>query len=119
MKKLNLTRKGESNSFGMPLESYQEAYIKKRLYELQEKCPANSKVDLKLEKRKSCIKGTLRVQNFSDHFFSYKVASEPIQTFLLLEEDIEAQLLEWKRVRFSNSLHRQLSKKYQRFERTA
>lgn len=112
MKKLNLKNREnqKTNCFGMPLATNQELFLKRRLDELKEKCPSYAKLELKFEKRKSCIKGQLTVNSFSEKFISTKVASESIQTFLLLEEDIESQLLEWKRNRFSKSLFNNLSK---------
>ena len=112
MKKLNLKIKKnqKTHSFGMSLAPSLELYIKRRLDELREKCPSTANLKLNLEKRKSCIEGSLKVNSFSKNFFSEKVANNPLQTYLLLEEDIEAQLLEWKRNRFSNFLFNQLTK---------
>ena len=111
MNKLNLKRKEKqkTNLFGMSLTPEQELFIKRRLEELREKCPSTANLNLKLEQRKSCIIGTLKVNSFSENFFSSKVASEPVQVFILLQEDIEAQLLDWKRNRFSNSLFSKIS----------
>lgn len=112
MKKLNLKgqKNQKANLFGMSLSPNQELFLKRRLDELREKCPSTANLKLNLEKRESCIKGTLKINSFSENFFSEKVASEPVQTYLLLEEDIDTQLLEWKRYRFSNSLFDQLTK---------
>lgn len=110
MKKLNLKRqeKEKSNFFGMSLPSRKEAFLKRRLEDLAERCPSSSNLNLKLEQKESCIKGTLIINSFSEKFYSTKVATDPIQTYFLLQEDIEAQLLEWKRKRFSDSLFKQL-----------
>ena len=111
MNELNLKRKEnqKTNSFGIILPENQRRFLQRRLEELQEKCPSNSSIKLKFEQRTSCIKGTLRVNGFSETFHSMKVGTDPIQTFFLLKEDIEAQLLDWKRNRFSRSLYNYLS----------
>ncbi len=121
MKKLNLKsqKNQRTNSFGMSLDPNQELFLKRRLEELTEKCPSTSNLKLNLEKRESCIKGSLKINSFSENFFSEKVASGPLQTYLLLEEDIETQLLEWKRNRFSQSLFNQLSTKVKPVENCA
>jgi hypothetical protein len=111
MNELNLKTNGnqKTNSFGIVLTETQRRFLQRRLEELQEKCPSNSTLKLNFEQRTSCVKGTLRVNGYSANFNSMKVATDPIQTFFLLKEDIEAQLLEWKRNRFSNSLYQYLS----------
>lgn len=112
MKELNLKsqKNQKTNPFGMYLIPNQEHFLRRRLDELKEKCPSASHLELTFEKRKSCIKGTLKINSMSTRFFSTKAATDPIQTYFLLEEDIESQLLEWKRNRFSHSLFRQFTK---------
>lgn len=121
MKKLNLKgqKNQKTNPFGMSLNPNQELFLKRRLEELAEKSPSTAKLKLNLEKRESCIKGNLKISSFSENFFSEKIASDPLQTYLLLEEDIESQLLEWKRNRFSNSLFNQLSTRVKPVENCA
>lgn len=109
MRQLNLKKKKmKNNSFGISLHPNQELFINRHLKELSEKAPPNSKIDLKLEKRKSCIKGFLTVNSLSASFCSMKVNIEPIHTFLELFDDVEAEILDWKRNQFSDSLYNQL-----------
>ncbi len=96
--------------YGVALAPEQEQFIEKQIEAISEKAPSNAAITLHFEKRKSCFKGTLKIDNLSQSFCSSKAAIEPIQTFLLLQEDIEHQLLNWKRQRFSDDLYKQLSK---------
>lgn len=89
---------------GMKLDSDQERILKRKLSLLADQAPANSTIHLRLEKRKSCIKGTLTIRSFTEFFGATKVTSDPLQTFQLLNEEIESQLLEWKRYRFNSSI---------------
>lgn len=113
MNKLNLNRKDEkkSNFFGMSLPPETLLFLKRRIEDLAKRCPSSANISLNFEKRKSCIKGTLRVNRFSENFISSKVSPDPIQTYLLMQEDIEAQLLDWKRNRFSKSLFNSINSK--------
>ena len=89
---------------GLKLTTDQERIIKIKLEQLADRAPFTSAIYLKLEKRKSCIKGHLKIQSFSENFTSSHVASDPIQTFLQLVDDIDGQLLDWKRCRFKAHL---------------
>lgn len=106
MNKLNLKSKEnqKTNQFGILLTQKEEEFIKNRLELLKDICPSTSKLELIFKKKKTGIKGELKVSSYTDNFISNKKASSPTQTFLLLLEDIEEQLLDWKRKRFSQSL---------------
>lgn len=96
------------NFFGIEIKQAQYQRIKLKLDLLKEKCPANSKITLNFKQKDSGYIGYLTVKSYTETFESQKISHNPYQTFLLLEEDIDQQLLEWKRVRFSKNLAQSL-----------
>ena len=97
--------------FSIELNQTQYQKIKKKVDLLKEKCPSQCSFKLEFEKRSSCYVGEITINSFSENFYSKKVAHNPYQTYLMLEEDIEQQLLEWKRRRFSANLEKSFNKK--------
>lgn len=88
----------------MALTEKQTEYLNSQISELSERAPSDSTIQLFFEKRKGCIKGVLEINAQHRRFSSSKAAPDPLQTFMLLIEDIDDQLLKWKRHRFSESL---------------
>lgn len=88
--------------FGVPLGPEQERVLKTKLERLAERAPSDSSITLRFEKRKSCVKGRLTISSAAKEFHALKAAPEPIQTYLLLEADIDSQLALWKSARFRN-----------------
>ena len=86
---------------GFELYKRQRLKIKRKLEDLHEKCPANSTIKLVLEKRRSCFVGKLTIKSVTKNFCSKMISHSPSQTYLLLEEDIEKMLNEWKLTRFA------------------
>lgn len=106
MKRLNLKDVASVKTFpyGIPLTEKQEAFVNRAIEELAGKAPSNAALNLNFENRKGCVKGSLEISNLHKSFSSNKAAVDPIQTLLLLIDDIETKLLEWKRERFSDAL---------------
>ncbi len=83
--------------------------IEARLESLYEKSPANSLIRLKIEPRKSSYLVELKINSYNNVFNSKKASHELFQAFLLAKEDIEIQLLDWKRKRFSQELEKSIT----------
>lgn len=92
--------------FGIELNQNQYQNIKKGVDQLKEKCPSHCSFKLEFEKRSSCYIGKINIKSLSENFYSKKIAHNPYQAYLMLEEDIEQQLLNWKRRRFSSKLEK-------------
>ncbi|MBD65924.1 MAG: hypothetical protein CME62_12000 [Halobacteriovoraceae bacterium] len=105
---LNLIEKDNDLPFGISLSHSQQSFITHQLNQLQERSPAHSKIKLFFTKRESCVKGTLVVKSYGKTFASIKAGTEPIQAYMLMQEDIDRQILEWKRTRFSDSVFKQI-----------
>lgn len=86
---------------GIKLKQEQYRNLKKRVDLLKEKCPAQCSFNLKFQKRNSCFIGELIIKSFSENFYAKKIAHDPYQAYLMLEQDIEQQLMEWKKRRFN------------------
>lgn len=99
--------------FGISMEPTIYLTIKRRLEELLERAPAHCSLSLTFEKRASSIRGRLALQSLNEKFISTKVAHDPFQAFLLIEEDIDRQILSWKRKRFSEKLLNSIERKKQ------
>lgn len=95
--------------FGIELDQAQYQKIKEKIEILKDKCPAQCSFDLRFEKRKSCYVGELSIRSLSGNFYAKRIAYNPYQTYLMLEEAIEFQLLDWRRKRFSANLEQSLS----------
>ncbi|GAB4013976.1 MAG: hypothetical protein Fur0010_11330 [Bdellovibrio sp.] len=89
--------------FGISLEREVYLKIKKRLEELEEKSPANSSIHLEFDRRAENIKGRLTIRSLYKTFKSEKIAFDPMIAFMLMIDDIEKQLLQWKKRRFTQS----------------
>lgn len=89
--------------YGIILEKEVVEKIKKRLEELEEKAPSNSAIHLEFDRRAENIKGRLTIRSLHKTFKSEKIAFDPMIAFLLMIEDIEKQLLQWKKRRFTQS----------------
>ena len=87
----------------MSLSEYQQ--IKKKLNLLEDRCPSQCSIKLSFERSKSSIVGVLSIRSISESFYSKKKGYSPCQCYELLEKDIDQQLLEWKRRRFSSSVN--------------
>lgn len=111
MKELNLKRKVkfDSDTYGIPLTKKQSFFVRQNLENLKELSPSTSRLTLNFERDGGSYRGFLTIKSFEVSFFSSKRGSDPIATMLLLKDDIEAQLLEWKRTRFSQSLFKTIS----------
>ena len=111
MSRLNLISKQDKKKeyFGINLPPEQKLFINRHLDNLKELCPSSAKLQLSFETKNGQIKGKLKINSFSENFYSNKIATTPLEAFILLKEDIEAQLLDWKRKRFSTSLFNQFS----------
>lgn len=101
------------STFGTQLDANVNQRIKEKLELLREKCPSQCALTLIFDKREENYVGRLEVKSFSECFSSKKIAYDPYITYLLLEEDIESQLLEWKRKRFSKKLEDSLKRSTQ------
>lgn len=93
---------------GLPNSGPECLGIRRRLELLKNKCPPDAKINLEFEKRKSSVVGKLMITAPPLRYCSKKVAHNSHQTYLLLEEDIEEQLLKWRRYQFSQNLARSL-----------
>ncbi len=98
-----------TGDFGIKMDITQETKIQQKLERLREKCPPHSSIQLQFEKRRSSVVGVLTIKTLSREFKSRKIGNIPILVFTLLEDDINNQLLDWKRTRFSASLEYKLS----------
>ncbi|WP_412463269.1 hypothetical protein [Halobacteriovorax sp. RT-2-6] len=106
LKKTNLCdfSKPLFSDFGIELTYKQHQKIKARLDRLMDRCPNHGHYQLEFKKHESNYIAQLSIKSYSKNFYAKKVAHTPYQAFLLLEEEIDEQLLKWKRERFSNSL---------------
>ena len=95
--------------FGITLSPKQYQNIKRKLEILEKKCPANSKLDLSFEKREESYIARITINAFSESFHSKRIAHSPYQAYLLIEKDIEDQILDWKRRRFSAQLEKTIN----------
>ena len=113
MKELNLKKKVKLTTtfYGIPLTLEQTRNTEKILERLQDLSPSSSKIELKFKEHSQKIKGILTVKSYGTSFTSTKTAEDPESTLLLLKNDIEDQLLDWKRKRFSQSLFEKVSPK--------
>ncbi len=97
---------------GFQLSSSEEMFIKKELELLKDQVPTGSFIKLKLDKTDQVLKGTLSIKNFTFHFHTNQKASNISKLIKLLRNQINEQILDWKRTRFSNSLLKHLSGNY-------
>ncbi|MEH0862391.1 MULTISPECIES: hypothetical protein [unclassified Halobacteriovorax] len=95
--------------FGIELNQNQYQKIKQKLDRLMDRCPVSSSYKLDFKKHQTNYIGQLTIQSYGKKFYAKKVAHTPYLTFKLLEDEIDDQLLKWKRERFSNSLAQNLS----------
>ena len=89
--------------FGIPLAPAISRQIKRRLEALADRAPAMANLSLRFEQRQSRVKGFLTIDNFEKSFRAVKASHDPLQTYLLLEEDIDRQLEQWKKARFKKN----------------
>lgn len=104
LKKRDLASSNENqvNYFGIQLKLSEYQEIKKKLNLLKERCPSQCSINLSFQKMESSYVGVLSIRSISERFYSKKIGHGSYQSYLLLEEDIDHQLLEWKRKRFSS-----------------
>ena len=96
----------QKNYFGIPMKDSEYQQIQKKLNLLEERCPSQCFIKLNFERRESSVVGIISIRSISENFYSKKVSHSPYQTYGLLEEDIDQQLLEWKRRRFNSSVEK-------------
>lgn len=113
MKRLNLKRKGKlkTESYGIELSKSQKNFIEQTLERLRDLSPSSSKLTLNFDKKESGLRGFLTIKSFEISFFSTSSGSDPVDIIMKLKEDLETQLLDWKRTRFSKSLYNRLTPK--------
>lgn len=107
---LAISNENQVNHFGIPMNQPEYQQIKKRLSLLKDRCPLQCSIKLSFERRKSSVIGVLSIRSISENFYSRKVGHAPCQSYELLEEDIDQQLLEWKRRRFSSSVEKTINR---------
>lgn len=97
------------NYCGIKIDQKVAQQMQRRLDTLSEKCPYPCDINLVFEKRESCFIGKLEIKAAALKICSRKISHIPYQVFSLLVDDIENQLLDWKRQRFSNELEMSLN----------
>lgn len=97
------------NYFGIELNVNQYQRLKKKLDKLNSQLGKNAKTKLHFKRFNSVIKGVINIRTPKKTFIANKTAITPYQTYLLLEEDIMKQLLNWKRDEFSQNLYKNIS----------
>ncbi|MAZ47408.1 MAG: hypothetical protein CME65_02525 [Halobacteriovoraceae bacterium] len=113
MRRLNLKRKGKLKTefYGIELSKDQKNFVEQTLERIRDLSPSSSKLTLNFDDNGSELSGFLAIKCFEISFFSSKSGSGPIDIMMKLKDDLETQLLDWKRTRFSSSLYNQLTPK--------
>lgn len=106
---LAISHEPRVESFGISMKQSEYQEIIKNFNRLEERCPSQSFIKLHFEEQDSTVAGTLSVRSFSESFYSEMVGHNPYHCYKLLEEDIDQQLLEWKRRRFRSSIKKDFS----------
>jgi len=104
-----ISKNQEEKHFGISMKQLEHQKIKKRLSQLEDRCPSQCSIKLSFEKRRSSIVGKLSISSIPENFHSRKVGHSPYQIYDLLEGDIDQQLRQWKRRRFSSSLEKTIN----------
>lgn len=107
---LAISNDHQENHFGISMKQSEYQQIKKKLNFLEDRCPSQCSIKLSFERRKSSVVGVLSIRSISESFYSRKARHSPYQSYALLEEDIDQQLLEWKRRRFSSSVEKTINR---------
>ncbi len=101
---LPISNEDEVSKFGIIMTDNEYQKIKKKLEHLRQRAPYKCSINLNFEKADSAYVGSLCIRSFSQTFQSEQVGLTPYQTYLLIEEEIDLQLLNWKRKRFNSSI---------------
>jgi hypothetical protein len=107
---LAISNEDQVTYFGIPMSLSEYQKIRRKLNLLEDRCPSQCSIKLSFEKRKSSYVGVLSIRSISENFYSRKIGHSPYQSYILLEEDIDQQLLEWKRRRFSSSVGKTINR---------
>lgn len=98
--------KNSSLDFGVPISKTAKTKITKKLEALKERLPMNSSIDLSFNHQDQKLRGYLKIRTLTHTFSSIQNGSSPISTFEQLENEINKQILNWKKSRFKNELLR-------------
>ena len=107
---LAISNEDQETYFGIPMSLSKYQKIRKKLNLLEDRCPSECSLNLSFERKESSYVGVLSIRSFSENFYSRKIGHCPYQSYTLLEEDIDQQLLEWKRRRFSTSVEKTINR---------
>ncbi len=107
LRQVNLTNLNETQEyhFGIPICEFEYQQIKKKLDLLKERCPSQCSLNLSFKGNDSSYEGEISVKTASEHFYSRKRNSNLYSCYMLLEEEIDQQLLKWKRSRFNTLIN--------------
>ena len=113
MKELNLKKKVKPtpHRYGIKLSQYQKVKVEILLERIRDLSPSSSITTLRYDRNGEDLKGCLTVKSFGIKFQSQKTGQDPVEIMMLLKDDVEDQLLDWKRNRFSHSLFQKISAK--------
>ncbi len=87
---------------GVKLIPDHHSKIKYRLESLEARAPAVSTIHLKFTSEEDEIKGELKICGMGKHFQSTTKGENPWEIYKILEQEIDKQLMEWKKSRFLN-----------------
>jgi hypothetical protein len=107
---LAISNEHQVNHFGISMQQSEYQQIKNKLSLLEDRCPSQCSIKLSFERHKSLVVGVLSIRSISESFYSRKAGHSPYQSYALLEKDIDQQLLEWKRRRFSSSVDKTINR---------
>lgn len=85
---------------GMKLIPEQNSRIKARLESLEQRAPAISSINLKFTNEETQIFGELTISGAGRKFYSKTKGQNPLEVYKSLEQDVDKQLMQWKKTRF-------------------
>ncbi len=94
-----------SLDFGVPMPKKARVTLSRKLEILREKLPINSSIDLLFFHEGSKLRGSLKIKTLNRTFSAISFGNHPLSIYKNLEEDINQQILDWKRTRFSKEVY--------------
>ena len=85
---------------GMKLIPEQNSRIRARLESLEQRAPAISSINLKFTNEETQISGELTISGAGRKFYSKTKGQNPLEVYKALEQDVDKQLIQWKKTRF-------------------
>ncbi len=89
------------NEVGIKLQNQNLVKIRDKLQRLEARAPAYSTINLNFTNIGSYIQGNLDICSAGKKFYSTIQGKDPWEIYLKLESEIDQQLIQWKKNRFS------------------